>query len=213
MLNATRNAYLTAAESAAALLADPAVAAAWEKPSALAEFKVGGLAGHLAYQVLSVPSTLANPPDGGDLIPLLEHYARGAWLDAEIDDAVMVGIRDTGYRIAAEGPAALASTVADTVAALRGTLDTEPADRVVALGRAPWSLAFDDFLTTRTMELAVHSDDLAVSVGVDTPELPPEVTEPVLDLLARLSVRRHGPVALMRAFSRAERAPRSVAAF
>ncbi|GIG64998.1 maleylpyruvate isomerase N-terminal domain-containing protein [Phytomonospora endophytica] len=213
MLNATRTAYLTAAESAAALLADPAVTTTWEQPSALAEFKVGGLAGHLAYQVLSVPSTLAIAPDGGELIPLLEHYARGTWLDAEIDDEVMVGIRETGYRIAAEGPEALARTVADTVAALHGTLADEAADRVVALGRAPWSLTFDDFLTTRTMELAVHSDDLAVSIGVDTPKLPAEVTEPVLDLLARLSVKRHGPVALMRAFSRAERAPRSVAAF
>jgi len=211
--NAARSAYLTAAASAAALLADPAVATAWDKASALAEFKVGGLAGHLAYQVLSVPTTLANPPDGGELIPLLGHYARGAWLDAEIDDDVMVGIRDTGYRIAADGPEALARTIADTVTALRTTLAEEPADRVVALGRAPWSLTFDDFLMTRTMELAVHSDDLAVSVGVDTPPLPREVTDPVLDLLARLSVKRHGPVALIRAFSRAERAPRSVAAF
>ncbi|MEV0644188.1 maleylpyruvate isomerase N-terminal domain-containing protein [Phytomonospora sp. NPDC050363] len=211
--NATRDAYLTAADSAAALLADPAVAVAWDKPSALAEFGVGGLAGHLAYQVLSVASTLGNPLDDGELVPLLGHYARGAWLDADIDDDVMVGIRNSGYRIAAEGPQALARTVADEVAALREVFGDVAPDRVVALGRVPWSLTFDDFLMTRTMELAVHSDDLAVSVGLDTPALPPEVTGPVLDLLAALAVKRHGPVALMRAYSRAERAPKTIAAF
>jgi len=32
----------------------PGVAAAWDQPSSLAETTVGGLAGHLAYQIFSV---------------------------------------------------------------------------------------------------------------------------------------------------------------
>jgi len=39
------------------------------------------------------------------------------------------------------------------------------------------------------------------------------VTDTVVALLARLAVRRHGPVAVIRSLSRAERAPASVAAF
>ena len=31
-----------------------------------------------------------------------------------------------------------------------------------------WSLSMDDFLLTRMIEMMVHSDDLAVSLGVDT---------------------------------------------
>jgi len=50
---AQRAAYLEAAGSAVALLSDPAVAAAWDRPSALAQLAVSGLAGHLARQVLT----------------------------------------------------------------------------------------------------------------------------------------------------------------
>jgi hypothetical protein len=63
------------------------------------------------------------------------------------------------------------------------------------------------------MELAVHSDDLAVSVDLATPALPPSAVETVVDLLSRLSVLRHGPTAVLRALSRAERAPTTIAAF
>jgi hypothetical protein len=35
----------------------------------------------------------------------------------------------------------------------------------------------------------------------------------VIDLLARLAVRRHGPTAVLRALSRAERAPGTISAF
>jgi len=77
----------------------------------------------------------------------------------------------------------------------------------------PWSLTLDDFLVTRMMEITVHSDDLAASVGIPTPELAESVTAPVLDLLVRLSVRRHGQTAVVRALSRAERAPTTISAF
>jgi hypothetical protein len=70
-----------------------------------------------------------------------------------------------------------------------------------------WALTLDDFLLTRLVEVAVHVGDPAVSVGLPTPPLPADVTGPVLDLLARLAVRRHGPVAVLRALTRVERAP------
>jgi hypothetical protein len=74
-------------------------------------------------------------------------------------------------------------------------------------------LTLDDMLITRMMELAVHSDDLAVSVGVPTPELPPGAADTVIGLLTRLAVRRHGPTGVLRALSRSERAPGTIAAF
>jgi len=76
----------------------------------------------------------------------------------------------------------------------------------------PWSLRLDDLLITRMMELAVHADDLAVSVGIPTPELPRSAVDTVVDLLSRLAVRRHGATAVLRALSRAERAPATIAA-
>ena len=212
-MTAIRTSYLTAARSAVRLLADPAVAARWDTPSALAEFRVAGLAGHLASQVFQVETMLAAPVPPGEPIGLLDHYARGTWAGAGVDHEVNVGIRRGGEEIAEDGAAALVTRTEAAVERLAGALPGEPADRVVHLARGPWSLTLDDFLTTRLMELAVHSDDLAVSVGVPTPELPEEVIEPVLSLLARLAVRRHGQPAVLRALTRAERAPTLINAF
>ena len=74
-------------------------------------------------------------------------------------------------------------------------------------------MTLDDFLLTRLIELVVHSDDLAASVGLETPQLPADVVDPVVDLLARLAVHRHGPTAVIRTLSRAERAPATISAF
>jgi mycothiol maleylpyruvate isomerase-like protein len=205
-----RDAYLSAAESAAALLRDPAVAASWQQPSALPEFAVSGLAGHLANQTLSAEAVLA--VEGGEApISLLDHYERVTWRGAEPDAEVNVHIRSTGERLAADGADALADRVDATIKALADWLAAAAPDRTVHLPWGPWSLTLDDFLVTRMMEIAVHSDDLAVSVGVSTPPLPADVLDPVFALLTDLAVREHGPVAVLRALSRAERAPRTIA--
>jgi len=81
----------------------------------------------------------------------------------------------------------------------------------VHLPWGPWSLTLD-FLNTRMLEIAVHCDDLADSVGVETPPQPPEAIAAVVTLLAHLAVRRHGPSAVVRALSRVERAPGTIAA-
>ena len=48
-----------------------------------------------------------------------------------------------------------------------------------------WALTTDDFLVTRSMELVVHSDDLAASVGLPTPDFPDTIAAHVVDLLGR----------------------------
>jgi hypothetical protein len=212
-LTPIREAYLLAAASAANLLAQPAVADAWPKPSALQGFTVAGLAGHLAGQVLFVPATLAGPAPEGEPIPLLEHYARVAWIGADLDAEVNVGIRESGERNAQTGPQELARSVAATAQELRLLFEATADGVAVRPPAGPWGLLLDEFLVTRMMEIAVHSDDLACSVGIPTPELPPSVMEPVLALLTGLAARRHGVPALLRAFTRAERAPAAINAF
>jgi hypothetical protein len=211
-MTGTRDDFLSTARSAAGLLRDPAVAAAWSGPSALPEFTVGGLAGHLAYQILAVPPALAEPAPREETISLLDHYGRVAWIGAGLDEEINVRIRRGGEQAAAEGPEALAAKVDAAIGELSGSLETA-ADRPVRIPLwGPWSLRLDDLLITRMMELAVHSDDLAVSVGIATPELPQSAVDTVVDLLSRLAVRRHGATAVLRALSRAERAPATIAA-
>lgn len=208
-----RQSYLVAAASAVTLLRDPAVAAAWDKPSALTEFSIGGLAGHLAHQLVRVRDVLV--PNGRieEPIELLEHYSRSPWVQAGLDHESNVSIRRGGQAAAADGAAALADRAQGFLDTQSAALPAEPADRVVDLPWAGWTLRLDDFLLTRLVELVVHSDDLAASVGLETPELPPAVIDPVVEMLARLAVYRHGPTAVIRTLSRAERAPATISAF
>lgn len=204
--------YLTAAGTAADLLAAPEVAAAWHEPSALAKLSVQGLAGHLAGQVLFVPPILAGPPATEEVISVHDYYARASWIGSDLDDAFNTGVRSGGEKEAAEGPAALAAQVAATLEELRTALPAADSRPVRRSSWGPFSLTLDDFLTTRLLEIAVHSDDLAYSVGVPTPELPAEAVETVVDLLSRVALRRHGATNVLRALSRAERAPASISA-
>jgi hypothetical protein len=213
-MTAIRTAFLEAADTTAGLLANPAVAAKWGEPSALTGFTVGGLAMHLASQVLNTQRALEHElsPELPH-ITLLDHYARSVWVEAAVDHEVNVGIVAGAEAEAVEGPAGLATKVDATVAELRHRLPAEPADRWAAMPWWKWCTDLDDLLVTRMMEMAVHSDDLAVSVTVSTPALPDAVLDPVLALLSQLSQRRHGSLALLRAYSRRERAPESISAF
>jgi hypothetical protein len=203
-------AYPEAAGQAVVLLGAPEVADVWEEPSALAEMTVGALAGHLAYQIFSVGTALEEPASEVAPIPLLEHYARAAWLGAPLDSDVNVGIRTRGESIASGGPESLSERASAAVAEQRTKLAGRSGDQSVFMPQTGWALSLDDFLTTRMLELAVHLDDLAVSVGLATRELPDAAFDPVLILLARLAARRHGQAALLRALARAERAPTAI---
>jgi len=210
-----REDYVAAASAAAQLLGEPAVAAAWDKPSALELYSVAGLAGHLAGQVLFVAGFLddSGPQPQEKPVTLPEYYDRSTWINAGIDDGPHVRIRATSEANASDGAAALAARVHTVLDEVRKALPSVP-DRLVRMPTwGDYSLRLDDFLVTRLMELVVHSDDLAVSVGLPTPPLPDTATGTVVDLLARLAVRRHGPTAVVRALSRAERAPTSISAF
>jgi hypothetical protein len=210
---ATTDWYLTAAASAADLVGQPAVADQWPAPSALAGLSVGALAEHLAGQLFLVESALDAGPCPTAPLSLLEHYATASWVTAGPDDQPNVVVRETATESATEGPAALAERARAAARSLAGRLPEVPPDRVVQLTWQPWALRLEDLLITRLMEIAVHGDDLACSVGLTTPELPAGATDLVVTLLSRLAVRRHGPAAVIRALSRAERAPATIAAF
>jgi Mycothiol maleylpyruvate isomerase N-terminal domain len=206
-------AFLDAADSTIELLSSPEVARDWDRPSALAEWSVGGLAAHLASEVPIVLQVLAHPVSDQQPIPLPAHYAGAAWVTSGVDDEVNVAIRRSTDEAAAAGPARLIERTSSARQAVADALADQPADRIVVIPWQGWALTLHDFLVTRMMEIAVHSDDLAVSVGIEAPELPADVLDPVLSLLATLAVRRHGQAAVLRALSRRERAPISVAAF
>jgi hypothetical protein len=210
----TDQAFLLAGQATVDLLAEPAVAHHWDSDSALPKMTVGALAAHLAGQLAIVKVALTDPSVRSDETPagLADHYARSTWVVAGLDDEFNVGIRERSAEDAASGPGAIAAEARAAFEQVSGLLaEQQPA--VIRMPWWGWALSFDDLLVTRMMEIAVHSDDLAVSVGLDTPALPDAVLRPVLDVLVGVSVQRHGQTAVLRALSRAERAPASIAAF
>jgi len=176
----------------------------WVMPSALPKMSIGTLACHLGRQVVRAAELLPMATD----IPALEsadaHYHRAAWVMSTSPDEPS-NDRSTDDADAALGAAALAGRSAEALKTVRRLLAAGTARDVVPLPWQGWSLRRDDFLLTRMLEIVVHSDDLALSVGVRTPEFPAEVFAPVRDLLVRLAVSRHGQSAVISALARSER--------
>ena len=111
------------------------------------------------------------------------------------------------------GPDAVLATAAGHTDGLAELLTTPRDPDTVFIPWQGWALATDDFLTTRMMEMLVHADDLAASVGVDTPEFPEGAVVPVVGLLAAVAADRHGAPAVVRALSRPQRSQGPVSAF
>jgi len=148
-------------------------------------------------------------------VPPLEsadaHYRRAAWVMSTSPDDPP-NDRSTDDAEAALGATALASRSAEAMETVRRLLADGTAHDVVPIPWQGWSLRRDDFLLTRMTEIVVHTDDLALSAGVRTPEFPAEVFAPVRDLLVRLAVERHGQSAVISALTRRERT-RVISAF
>jgi hypothetical protein len=209
-----RSAVTHATDLVAELVARRQIAATWTRESACAGMSVGGLTRHLVSQPVNVVALLGSDraePAGAETIPLLEHYARASWVREDLDGETNRSIRETSDRQAAEGPPAALALLARARATLEPVLAHAPPTTYVPW--QGWSLATDDFLVTRLMEMVVHADDLATSVDVPTPEFGSEVLDPVFRLLTALAVRRHGRDALVRTLARPQRAPATVSAF
>lgn len=204
--------YLRAAEVAGELLAEPGVADWWAQPSALPHWSVAGLAGHLARAVFTVEVALGSPAD--DVSPTTDavtYYAAAPEEDLNPDSEIARRIRDRGVESAGSIAPDLLARYSAGLDDVRGLLARTPESRpVTVFGRV---LTLQEFLRTRTVELVVHADDLAVSVGCDEAAFPPSVFDDVIGILAAVAARRRGPHALVRALARSERAPAHVAAF
>lgn len=207
-----RKAYLAVARASVELAGDPLVSGKWEEPSALPRMSVGALTAHLTGQIDFIVRVLDSPSAAEPSISLLEYYGRVSWIGKDLDDPFNLRIQRGEAKAAADGPGPVLQRARQALAEVEARLPGAP-DRAVHLPVwGEWSLALDDFVTTRMLELLVHSDDLAVSVGGAAPDVPLEAADTVVTLLARLAVRRHGVAPVLRALSRAERATGSIAA-
>lgn len=201
-------AFLDAADCAAALLGDPAVAEAWGRPSALVGFTVGGLAGHIYGGVRRLEVGLDEAlPDAPRTVGVVEFYGiNRVHSPDDLDTGLHPLLRDDGERRAEWGPAVVHERLAEVVERLRDRLPDEPLDRPIPVIQVPDGVTpLSVYLATRIVELVVHTDDLAVSLDIPAPEIPATATEFAVATLLELVRARSGDLALIHAFARAER--------
>ena len=204
-------AFLRAASISLELIGRLEVSDGWQRPSALPKMSVGALACHLGRQTVRAAELLPVETDVAPLDSAAAHYDRAAWVTARSPDDPP-NDRSTDDTEAALGVSALEHRAVKALEMVQGLFAANSAREVVLIPWQGWSLRRDDFLLTRLLEVVVHTDDLAVSVGVTTPEFPDDVFTPVQDLLIRLAVGRHGQSAVIGTLTRRERS-RIISAF
>src|SRR5687768_8758385 len=105
----TIKAYLSAAGTVSGLLRAPELAGRWGEPSVLPEFRVSGLAGHLARGVFNVETYLnAPPPAGPPTVDAAGYFFALTDADSDPESEANRLIRERGEADAGRGAADLA---------------------------------------------------------------------------------------------------------
>ena len=113
--------FCEAVDAATPLLAGPALVERFEKPSALAEFSVRGLAGHL-LRAMTTPGTYLDGPEPDAAAPAISaaaYYASVAAAPADLDDPFQRAIRQRGLEAAPDTPEEFPGIWAATMARFR----------------------------------------------------------------------------------------------
>lgn len=216
-------AFHQAADAASALLRSAQVEAAWAEPSALRGLTVGGVAAHLYAAVRRLEVSLDQPlPRQPVLTGLADFYGinraaagGGAEPGGRGDPAGRGGayradfhaqLAEDAERRARYGHRAVAERFVGMLDRVGPRLDAEPPSRLVPVVQvADGVTPLVDYARTRVVELVVHADDLAVSVGMATPSTP-LASEVAIGVLVELARARAGDQQVIRAMTRIERA-------
>jgi Mycothiol maleylpyruvate isomerase N-terminal domain len=198
-----RPAFLDASAVSRSVLAREEVRRCWDRPSALAEMSVRGLAGHLVRATGAVLRYLDRPEPAEAPIGPAEYYVR-ALETSDLTSQTHVDVRQRGEEEAAMGYDALLARLEKAHQRLEERLEIEPEQRLVRVFK-DLVLTLDDYLVTRIVEIVVHTDDLTASVGVETARFHAGTVHVAIDNLVDVASFRHGDMAVLRALSRRER--------
>jgi hypothetical protein len=151
----SRRAFADAAEwfvRTAALVGDR-----WQRPG-LGEWDVRALVGHTSRSLLTVEMYLARPAAAAEVASAIDYYR--ATRTAAADPAVAARGRDAGVALGTD-PSTAVAEIAERVVPLVDTRDGTELLTTIAGG-----MRLEDYLPTRTFELAVHTGDLATVLGL-----------------------------------------------
>jgi hypothetical protein len=212
-VNERRDTYLACAGIAVAFLDAAALDGAWVRPSALEGYTCGALAGHLLRSLLTVDQYLdsATPGPGDAALDAATYFQRALGDEHPVTSPLHESVRTRSAELAGADAGELRSRAAGLLARLHDRLPGAP-EGICVIVFGGLSMDLDDYLDTRFVELLVHLDDLAVSLGLEMPPVPELAAQRTTAVLAELARRRHGLPAVLRTLARAERAPGRISA-
>jgi uncharacterized protein (TIGR03083 family) len=138
---------------------------AWDRP-ALGEWSVRDLVGHTSRALSTVETYLADAPVEITLHDPLD-YLRAA-LQGQVDHSLVAARGKAAGVALGDDPAA---AVAELVARITALVDATADDAPVRLAVLDAGLTLRTYLPTRTLELTVHTLDLADAVGTSPPPI------------------------------------------
>ena len=206
------DAYVAGVDWLRGILGRAELAAAWGEPSVVARYTVGGMAAHAVHGVVWLQQLLTDAePVGLRPVTVGEFFGpnRVDAVDAEgSEDAFSASLRVAAEGFARTGAATVQAALTVSRDQLVGLLDHADMSRPVAVIRVGGAqTALREYLRTRVLELVVHGDDLVCSVpGLAAPDPPPGSLEVSLAVCLELAQARVGGLAVLRAFTRGERA-------
>ncbi len=192
--------FLEGGRVVAEAIADPAVAAAWDRPSVLEDQLVSGLAGHVARGVWAVGEYLeVGPAQGPVAFGSASEYFTAFAESASTDDHRAVRAR--GAAVAAVGQEELVRRLEAWLGVLGPRLRSLDVDHLVAVlsGKV---MRLEDYLTTRIVEQVVHLDDLARSIGRQPWSVPSGAQALAIAVGTDIAARSRGRDAVIRSLYR-----------
>jgi hypothetical protein len=164
------------------------VGARWEQPG-LGEWDVRALVGHTSRSLLTVETYLAQPAATVEVPSAAAYYAATSAMAAGPGVALR-GVA-AGEALGDDPATAVAGIAARVIPLVEGT---DPAGLLTTIAGG---MRLDDYLPTRTFELAVHTCDLAAALGLPL-EVPATAAAQALRLVSELAVSsgQAGPLLL-----------------
>ncbi len=150
----------------------------WNRPG-LGEWDVRSLVGHTSRSLLTVELYLARPAAAVDVASAADYFRATRAMAAS--PAVAARGREAGSALGAD-PAAKVAEIAARVVPLIQSCDGTALVTTIAGG-----MRLEDYLPTRTFELAVHTSDLATALGVPL-DVPATAATQAIHLAAELAV-------------------------
>jgi uncharacterized protein (TIGR03083 family) len=150
----------------------------WDRPG-LGEWDVRALVGHTSRSLLTVEMYLAQPAPTVDVASAADYFR--ATRAAAAGPAVAARGRDAAAALGTDPAAAVAEIAARVIPLVEARDGTELVTTIAG------GMRLEDYLPTRTFELAVHTADLATALGVPL-DVPASAAAQALQLVCELAV-------------------------